>query len=80
VGLRRFHPHWGNKRKHRDKYAGKQAQPHFEKNEEGVLHPDHPMARAVNRAFNTGEVVSWEAGEPLPEPGGPEKPVHDPGA
>lgn len=34
-----------------------------------------PLTLAVNRAFNTGEVVSWTRGEPLPDPDGPILPM-----
>lgn len=36
-----------------------------------------PMTLAVNRAFNTGEPVYSTEGQPLPEPGGPIKPIHE---
>jgi hypothetical protein len=39
------------------------------------LDKDDPLSLAVNRAWNTGEPVSWSQGEPLPEPGGPNRPV-----
>jgi hypothetical protein len=39
--------------------------------EQEWLDENDPLARAVNRAFNTGEPVLWHEGDPLPEPGGP---------
>jgi hypothetical protein len=36
-----------------------------------------PLTLAVNRAFNTGEVVEWNLGDKLPDPEGPIKPIED---
>lgn len=41
------------------------------------LDDDDPMARAVNRSFNTGEVVVWHEGDELPDPAGPTRKVQD---
>jgi len=36
-----------------------------------------PLTLAVNRAFNTGEWVYWQAGDPLPEPEGTVRPIKE---
>lgn len=36
-----------------------------------------PLTLAVNRAFNTGEIVFWEEGDPLPDPEGPIRPLDE---
>lgn len=36
---------------------------------------DDPLTLAVNRAANTGEMVLWREGDPLPDPEGPVRKV-----
>lgn len=50
------------------------------KKKENPYHPDaDPLTLAVNRAFNTGEMVVWREGDPLPDPEGPVKPIEEEG-
>lgn len=35
----------------------------------------HPIIAVVNRAINTGEIVWWVRGQPIPDPSGPVRPL-----